>query len=149
MKASKKQQSKFIQYRTHHELDMEDDDLGFVLGIIAVIVCVWWGVVHLIDIYFDKLTWWQEPLTIIPFVIVGVPALMMTEIYGKNPMHWWPIFWGVKVTIPESSPWRAYNEELESILEEYGPMRVYHVDYCTLKFRTKKDATIFCLKNHL
>ena len=97
--------------------------------------------------FFNKLSWWQEPLTIIPFLVVGIPSLMLVELYGKNPMHWWPIFWGTKVTIPEREPFRAYDKEMEKSLKEFGPTRVYVLDYTTLKFRTKKDATLYCLKH--
>tara|TARA_B100000287_G_C20619452_1_gene775362 strand:+ start:224 stop:706 length:483 start_codon:yes stop_codon:yes gene_type:complete len=143
-----KKYPKYIQYRTHHEIDIDDDEeFGLMLGIIGFIVGAWWGIVHLIDMFFNKLVWWQEPLTIIPFLVVGIPSLMLVELYGKNPMHWWPIFWGTKVTIPEREPFRAYDKEMEKSLKEFGPTRVYVLDYTTLKFRTKKDATLYCLKH--
>ena len=133
---------------THHEINLDDDEeLSIVLGILALIVGVWWGIVHLIDMWFNKLTWWQEPLTIIPFLVVGIPSMMLIELYGKNPMHWWPVFWGTKVTIPERQPFRAYDEKFETVLEKFGPTRVYVENYTTLKFRTKKDAVIFSLTN--
>ncbi len=135
-------------YRTHHEIDMdEEDELTLVIGILTVIVGIWWGLVHLIDMFFNKLTWWQEPLTIIPVLFIGLPWAMMAELYGKNPLHWWPVFWGTKVEIPEREPFRAYDSEMEKLLKEFGPTRVYAVDYTTLKFRTKKDAVMFSLKN--
>jgi hypothetical protein len=118
-----------------------------MLGILGFIVGAWWGIVHLIDMFFNKLVWWQEPLTIIPVLIVVLPYAWMVEIYGKNPMHWWPVVWGTKVDIPEREPFHAYDPNLEKSLEEFGPTRVYVVDYSTLKFRTKKDATLYCLKN--
>jgi hypothetical protein len=91
----------------------------------------------------------MEPLTIIPLLMVVAPAIWLTEMYGKNPMHWWPMVWGTKVTIPEREPFRAYDEEFEKALREFGPTRVYVEDYTTIKFRTKKDATLFCLRNLL
>ena len=36
---------------------------------------------------------------------------------------------------------------MEKSLKEFGPTRVYVLDYTTLKFRTKKDATLYCLKH--
>ena len=39
------------------------------------------------------------------------------------------------------------DEEFEKVLREFGPTRVYVEDYTTIKFRTKKDATLFCLRN--
>jgi len=165
MKLSTKKQSKnskrFQQLKTsnqvrmitryrgsHHEVHLDDDEeIGIVLGILGFVVGVWWGLVHVIDIWFNKLTWWQEPLTIIPVLVVGIPSMMMIELYGKNPLHWWPVVWGTKVAIPERQPWRAYDSEMEKILNEFGPTRVYVEDYTTLKFRRKKDAVIFSLKN--
>ncbi len=108
---------------------------------------IWWGIVHLIDIFFNKLVWWVEPLTIIPVLIVAIPSVMLVEMYGKNPLHWWPLVWGTKVNIPEREPFRAFDSELEKTLDEFGPTRVYMEDYTTLKFRTKKDAVMFSLKN--
>ena len=64
-----------------------------------------------------------------------------------NPMHWWPMVWGTKVTIPEREPFRANDEKFEEVVKEFGRTRIYVVDYNTLKFRTKKDATLYCLKN--
>ena len=39
------------------------------------------------------------------------------------------------------------DEKFEKVIKEFGPTRIYVVDYNTLKFRTKKDATLYCLKN--
>ena len=143
-----KRYPKFIQYRTHHDIDIDDDEeLSLVIGILIFFVGIWWGIVHLIDMFFNKLVWWMEPLTIIPLLVVVLPTIWITEMYGRNPMHWWPMFWGTKVTIPEREPFRAYDEEFEKVLKEFGPTRVYVEDYVTLKFRTKKDATLFCLRN--
>ena len=152
MKLSRKNQrkspTKYNQYRTHHELEIDDDEeLGLLVGILMFVVLAWWGIVHIIDMFFDKLTWWQEPLTIIPVLLVGAPWLAMTELYGKNPLHWWPVVWGVKVDIPEREPFHAYDPKLEKVLKEFGPGRVYSVNYTTLKFRCKKDAVIFSLRN--
>ena len=152
MKLSRRKQPKkipkFIQYRTHHEIDIDEDEELVVVGtILAFVVGIWWAIVHVVDIFFNKLSWWMEPLTIIPLLAVGGPALWISEMYGTNPMHWWPMVWGTKVTIPEREPFRAYDEKFEEVVREYGPTRIYVVDYNTLKFRTKKDATLYCLKN--
>ena len=121
MKTSLKSQQKHIQYRTtHHEIDIGEDDELAIVGIV---------------------------LTIIPLLVVALPAIWISEMYGSNPMHWWPMFWGTKVTIPEREPFHAYDEKFEKVVEEYGPTRIYVVDYNTLKFRTQKDATLYCLKN--
>ncbi len=143
-----KRYPKFIQYRTHHEINIDhEDDLPIIGTILTFIVGIWWAIVHVVDMFFNKLSWWMEPLTIIPLLMVVAPAIWLTEMYGKNPMHWWPMVWGTKVTIPEREPFRAYDEEFEKVLREFGPTRVYVEDYTTIKFRTKKDATLFCLRN--
>ena len=152
MKMSRKKQrkypTKYIQYRTHHEIDIDDDEeLSLVVGILIFIIGAWWGLVHLVDMFFDKLTWWQEQLTIIPVLLVGAPWAMMAELYSKNPLHWWPAVWGTKVSIPEREPFHAYDPNLDKVLKKFGPTRVYSVDYTTLKFRCKKDAVIFSLQN--
>ena len=135
-------------YESDTGMSMEDDEeLGLLVGILIFVVGAWWGLVHLVDMFFNKLTWWQEPLTIIPVLLVGAPWLAMTELYGKNPLHWWPVVWGVKVDIPEREPFHAYDPTLEKVLKEFGPGRVYSVNYTTLKFRCKKDAVIFSLRN--
>ena len=149
MKVSqKKQPKKFVQYRTHHEIDIDDEDgVAIAWIVLAFVVGIWWAIVHVVDIFFNKLSWWMEPLTIIPLLVVGIPCIMLVELYGKNPMHWWPVVWGTKVAIPEREPFRAYDKEMEKSLKEFGPTRVYVEDYTTIKFRTKKDATLFCLRN--
>jgi hypothetical protein len=147
-KNQRKSPTKYNQYRTHHELEIDDDEeLGLLVGILMFVVLAWWGIVHIIDMFFDKLTWWQEPLTIIPVLLVGAPWAMMAELYGKNPLHWWPAVWGTKVSIPEREPFHAYDPNLDKVLKKFGPTRVYSVDYTTLKFRCKKDAVIFSLQN--
>ena len=152
MKLSRRKQPKnipkFIQYRTHHEIDIgEDDELAIVGTVLTVVVGIWWAFVHVVDMFFNKLSWWMEPLTVIPLLVVGAPAIWISEMYGRNPMHWWPLFWGIKVKIPEREPFRAYDQEFEKVLREFGPTRVYVEDYDTIKFRTRKDATLFCLRN--
>ncbi len=144
----KKQPKKHHRYRTHHEIDMEEDEEIVIVGtVLTVVVGFWWAIVHVVDMFFNKLSWWMEPLTIIPLLMVVAPAIWLIEMYGKNPMHWWPMVWGTKVTIPEREHFRAYDEEFEKALREFGPTRVYVEDYTTIKFRTKKDATLFFLKN--
>ena len=145
----KKQPKKFIQYRTHHD-DYDDEDMEgdgwLILGLGAFIIGIWWGFVHLLDMFtFNVMPWWIEPFTIFP---VG-GYFVVADFYGRNPMHWWPIVWGTKVTIPEREPFHAYSEEFEKVMKEFGPTRVYVEDYTTIKFRTKKDATLFCLRNLL
>ena len=68
-----------------------------------------------------------------------IPMLAANELYGKNPLHWWPAIWGTKVDVQ--------NQHTKGVvLDEFGPSRVYMIDHCTLKFRKKADATLYCLK---
>ena len=149
MKLSRrKQPKKYIQYRTHHEIDIEEYEEIVIVGVVLSFgVGSCWGIDDVVDMFFNKLSWWMEPLTIIPLLAVSGPPIWLTEMYGKNPMHWWPMVWGTKVTIPEREPFRAYDEKFEEVLKEFGPTRIYVVDYNTLKFRTKKYANLYCLKN--
>lgn len=137
-----------IRYYKHHDPDVDEfeGDTGFFVIMISIIIGIWWGVVHLIDIFFNALAWWQEPLTIFPVLFILIPYLGLTDRYGRNPLHWWPIMFGTTVEIPTvmSDP---FNDELEEVLEDLGPMKVYMVDHETLKFRRKQDATMFCLQN--
>ncbi len=75
----KKQTKKHHRYRTHHEIYIgEEDELAIVGIILTVIVGVWWAIVHVVDMFFNKLSWWMEPLTIIPLLAVGGPALWIS-----------------------------------------------------------------------
>ena len=137
---------KFSMMYSHHDEDDEDmeGDGWFLLGLAGFIIGIWWGFVHLLDMFtFNVMPWWIEPFTIFP---VG-SYFVVADFYGRNPIHWWPIVWGTKVTMPEREPFRAYDEEFEKVVREFGPTRVYVEDYTTIKFRTKKDATLFCLRN--
>ena len=138
---------KFAMMYSHHddEEDMEGD-WWFLLGVAGFIIGIWWGFVHLLDMFtFNVMPWWVEPFTIFP---VG-SYFVVADFYGRNPMHWWPIVWGTKVTLPEREPFRAYDDEFEKVVKELGPTRIYVIDYTTIKFRTKKDATLFYLKSRL
>ena len=139
---------KFSMMYSHYDDDDEDmeGDWWFLLGVAVFIIGIWWGFVHLLDMFtFNVMPWWIEPFTIFP---VG-SYFVVADFYGRNPMHWWPIVWGTKVTLPEREPFRAYDDEFEKVVKELGPTRIYVVDYNTIKFRTKKDATLFYLKNRL
>ena len=68
MKLSRrKQPKKYSQYRTHHEIHIDDDEETVIVGtVLTVVVGIWWAIVHVVDMFFNKLSWWMEPLTIIP-----------------------------------------------------------------------------------
>ena len=52
---SRKQPKKYIQYRTHHEIDIEEDEEIVIVGVVLVfVVGVWWGLVHVVDMFFNK-----------------------------------------------------------------------------------------------
>ena len=145
MRLSKQKFSMMYSHYDDEDEDMEGD-WWFLLGVAVFIIGIWWGLVHLFDKFtFNVMPWWVEPFTIFP---VG-SYFVVADFYGRNPMHWWPIVCGTKVTMPEREPFRAYDDEFEKIVREFGPTRIYVVNYTTIKFRTKKDATLFYLKSRL
>ena len=129
-------------YRYHED----DDDFGddyIVLGLGVGILGVFWLAVHFLDKWtIDLLPWWVEPFTAIP--LVGLLAL--TEIFGKNPLHWWPLVWGTKIQIRQDDDPIKHSLEIDEIKERLGgPLNVYVIDWQTLKFRRKKDVTKYLL----
>ena len=149
MKLSSKNQHKFIMLRTysHHDHDIDDIDEEFwpILGILFALWSVWTGVIHLLDFWtFDAIVWWLEPFTIAPAIFL----IVMKEKYDSlNPLHWWPMLWGYKATLPDEDRITIRPLDTERIMEQHGgPLNVYIIDYDTIKFRRKKDAVIFGLK---
>ena len=129
-------------YRYHED----DDDFGddyIVLGLGVGILGVYWLAVHFLDKWtIDLLPWWVEPFTAIP--LVGLLAL--TEVFGKNPLHWWPLVWGTKIQIRQDDDPIKHSLEIDEIKERLGgPLNVYVIDWQTLKFRRKKDVTKYLL----
>ena len=141
---------KFVQYRTysHHDRDIDDleDEFWPMMGILFALFGVWTGVIHLIDwLTFDFIAWYIEPFTIIPLIIL---VIMKERFDSLNPMHWWPMFWGYKVNLPEEDKIKIYPLDGEDLLKKYGgPLHVHIIDYQTIKFRKQKDAVIFGLTN--
>jgi len=142
--------NKFVQYRTysHHDHDIDDleDEFWPMMGILFALLGVWTGVIHLIDwLTFDFIAWYIEPFTIIPLIIL---VIMKEKFDSLNPMHWWPMFWGYKVSLPEEDRIKIYPLDGEDLLKKYGgPLHVHIIDYQTIKFRKQKDAVIFGLTN--
>ena len=138
---------KFAQYRTHHEIDVDmDEEFWPMMGILFTIWGGWTGVVHFLDwLTFDAIVWWAEPLTIVPFILL----LVMSERYGSlNPLHWWPMCWGYKIKLPDEDRITIYPINGEDLIKEHGgPLHVHVVDYETIKFRRKKDAVMYALRN--
>jgi hypothetical protein len=121
-----------------------EDEISFKEEIIvlAVLVTVWWGIVHFLDwLTFDVIPWWLEPFTL----LLMIPILMMFVEFGKNPLHWWPLIWGTKVKI-EGNDFMAVWRREEAFIKYGGPKNVYYNgDY--IKFRKSRDAFEYCLTN--
>ena len=150
MKLSHNNQPKFLQYRTysHHEHDLDDLEEEFwpVMGILLTILAGWTAFVHFIDyLTMDLIPWWAEPFTIVPIIFM----LVMKERYDSlNPAHWWPMFWGYNVSLPEDDRITIRPIDTERIMKQHGgKVNVHIVDYETIKFRRQKDAVIFSLRN--
>ena len=135
-----------MSYR-HYDDFRDDDDLRDDWLVISFFVFIWgtyWGIVHFIDKFtFNFMPWWAEPLTAFP--LIGLLTLM--EVFGKNPLHWWPVFWGTKIQIKhiDDNPVKHTFDADELIQKLGGPANVYMVNWETLKFRRKKDITKYVL----
>ena len=127
--------------RYHDDEDFGDDYI--VLGLGVGFLGVYWLAVHFLDKWtIDLLPWWVEPFTAIP--LVGLLAL--TEVFGKNPLHWWPLVWGTKIQIRQDDDPIKHSLEIDEIKQRLGgPLNVYVIDWQTLKFRRKKDVTKYLL----
>ncbi len=150
MKLSHKNQHKFILYRTyaHHDHDIDDLEEEFwpVIGTLCSILAVWTGIIHLLDyLTWDMIPWWAEPFTITPIIFLFV---MHEKYESLNPAHWWPMFWGYQVTLPTEDRITIRPIDTDRIMQQHGGrFNVHIVDYETLKFRRRKDAVIFSLRN--
>ena len=142
MKLSK-HQKRMMYSHYDHDLDIEDD-FWTVMGVLITILAFWTGFIHLLDYFtFDTIPWWAEPFTIAPVIFL----IVMKERYDSlNPLHWWPMFCGYKVHLPDREVITIRPLDQERIMKQYGGMKNVHiVDYETLKFRRRKDAVIFNL----
>jgi len=142
MKLSK-HQKRMMYSHYDHDLDIEDD-FWTVMGVLITILAFWTGFIHLLDYFtFDTIPWWAEPFTIAPVIFL----IVMKERYDSlNPLHWWPMFCGYKVNLPDREVITIRPLDQERIMKQYGGMKNVHiVDYETLKFRRRKDAVIFNL----
>ena len=150
MKLSPRKQQKYIMLRTysHHDHDIDDMDEEFwpMMGILFTIWGGWTGVVHLIDwLTVDAIVWWVEPLTILPFVFL---LIMKEKFDSLNPMHWWPMFFGYKIKLPDEDRVKIYPIDGADLIKKYGgPLHIHIVDYEHIKFRRKKDAVMYALRN--
>jgi hypothetical protein len=150
MKLSLKSQQTFVQYRTysHHGHDIDDIDGEFwpIISILASIIGVWTGFVHLVDwLTIDAIVWWVEPFTITPVIFLIV---MKERFDSLNPLHWWPMFFGYKIKLPDADTIKIYPIDGVDLIKKYGgPLHIHIVDYEYIKFRRRCDAVIFSLKN--
>ncbi len=145
MKLSRQQQHRMY---SHHDRDIDslDDEFWPVLGILLAIWGTWTGVIHLIDwLTLDALAWYIEPLTIVPFIFL----LVMSEKFDSlNPLHWWPMVWGYKIKLPDDERITIYPINGEDLIKEHGgPLHIHIIDYEHIKFRRKKDAVMYALRN--
>ena len=134
-----------MMYSHLEDPDM-DEDFWPMMGVLAVIVAVWTGIIHLLDwLTFDFIPWWVEPFTMAPLIFL----LAMKEIYGSlNPLHWWPMFWGYRVRLPDEDKVKIYPLDSEALFKRYGGrINIHIVDYEHIKFRRRRDAVMFGLKN--
>ena len=149
MKLSPRKQQKYIMLRTysHHDHDIDDMDGEFwpMMGILFTIWAGWTAVVHLIDwLTVDAMVWWAEPLTIFPLVFL---LIMKEKFDSLNPMHWWPMFFGYKIKLPDEDRVKIYPIDGADLIKKYGgPLQVHIVDYEHIKFRKKRDAVMFGLR---
>ena len=131
---------------SHHDRDIDefDEDFWPVMGVLITIIGIWTAVIHFIDyLTLNVIPWWVEPFTIAPVILIIV---MKERFDSLNPLHWWPVFWGYRVKIPDDDRITIRPLDSERILKQHGGMlNVHIVDYETLKFRRRKDAVWFNL----
>ena len=136
-----------IRLYSHYDRDLDvEEEFWPVMGVLATIMILWTGAIHLLDYFtFDIIPWWLEPFTITPVIFLIV---MKERFDSLNPLHWWPMFCGYNVTLPDREVITIRPLDQERIMEQYGGMTNVHiVDYETLKFRKRKDAVIFNLRH--
>lgn len=142
MKLSQQQKTR-LYYHYDPNLDIEQD-FWPVMGVLITVLALWTGFVHFIDaVTMDVIPWWAEPLTIVPAVFL---IIMKERFDSLNPLHWWPMFCGYNVTLPDREVITIRPLDQERIMKQYGGMMNVHiVDFETLRFRRRKDAVFFNL----
>ena len=134
-----------MMYSHLEDPDM-DEDFWPMMGVLTIIVAVWTGIIHLMDwLTFDVIPWWVEPFTIAPLILL----VIMKEVYDSiNPLHWWPMFWGYCVRLPDEDRVKIYPLDSEALFKKYGGrINIHIVDYEHIKFRRRRDAVMFGLMN--
>lgn len=111
-----------------------------LIVVFVIIVLVWWGIIHFLDwLTFDAVVWWAEPFTL--FLLI--PFLLLWAEYGANPLTWWPLVWGTKVSIEGNDFMTVWNKE-DALKKFGGPLNVYY-NHDYIKFRRRADAVTYCL----
>jgi hypothetical protein len=137
-------------YRDQFETD--EGETTLLLGILLALWGVYWLVVHWIDWAMGNvMVWWVEPLTLfVTLPIMGFFA-MIVDRYGANPIYWWPMFWGTKIMIARDVEFYVDFDDKEFVQNNGGRTNVYcgtdSNEDLYIKFRTRKDAVIYSLKN--
>ena len=124
-----------------------DDDNIFLLIIALIVWLIYWAIFFGIDwLLGGWIKWYLQPFTI----FLWLPFVVIAEQYGRNPLHWWPVFWGHTFYIwdhPTLMSWPALQDALG---KDISPRNVYigfnaeRGDY--IKFRRRKDAVFYALK---
>ena len=140
---SKQRQWRLMYSHQEPNIDIEED-FWPIMSVLLIMLVIWTSFIHLIDfLTVDSIPWWAEPFTIVPVIVL---IIMKERFDSLNPLHWWPMFWGYEVTLPDREVITIRPLDQERIMKQYGGMRNVHiVDYETLKFRRMKDAVIFNL----
>ena len=108
---------KFAQYRTHHEIDVDmDGEFWPMIGILFTIWGGWTGIVHFLDwLTVDAIAWYVEPWTILPLLFL---LIMKEKFDSLNPLHWWPMFFGYKIKLPDTDRIMIYPSNGEDLVKE-------------------------------
>jgi hypothetical protein len=137
--------NKNYYYRSY---DDDRDDTIFLLIIVLVVWSIYWAIFHLIDwLLGDWVVWYLEPFT----VFLWLPFVVLSDHYGSNPLHWWPLFWGHKIYIIDTSTPVSFYDYARLVERNGGPFNAYvgvnesRGPY--IKFRRRKDALFYALKN--
>ena len=141
-------------YRDQFETD--EGETSLLLGILLALWGVYWLVVHWIDwAVGNHMVWWVEPLTLIvalPILGFFAMVIMVIDKYDSwNPLHWWPMFWGTRIMIDREADWHIAFDSAEFVKNNGGRYNAYcgwdSNEDLYIKFRNKRDAVIFSLKN--
>ena len=147
----KRSRKGYVYHPGYDELDKND---GLVIG--GLLLGIWglyWLLVHWVDHSMGNLmVWWLEPLTLfVTLPILGFFAMVIDQYDSWNPLCWWPMFWGTKIMIDRESDWHIAFDNEEFVQNNGGRYNAYcgwdSNEDLYIKFRKKRDAVIFSLKN--